>query len=313
MEIIRDTIEFNIPDDTVVTIGKFDGIHKGHLVILDRMREFRARGYKICVLTFDKTPSLLGFGKDKQVLMNMCEKEKAFDALGIDYLVEFPFNENTAAIEAIDFIEEFIVGRMNAKAVVVGTDCSFGKGAKGSAQMLRDYGPIFKYEVVIMEKILDGDREISSTYLRELMIEGEVKKVDYLSFRPYFVHGQLKVNPANFSFALPIYSMAAADEKVLPKSGLYYTLILYDDSPYTAITFVSEEGRLLESYLYSGNVRGITSTKVSLCFLERVRDELGDMALEDLNNKIREEIFEGQKWHMENSSKYIEEFSTVMC
>ena len=312
MDIIKDTIEFNIPEDTVVTIGKFDGIHNGHLRILDRMREFRARGYKLCVLTFDRSPAALGFGKDKKVLMSMKEKERAFDALGIDYLVEFPFYEKTASIDAMTFIEEFIVDRLHAKAVVVGTDCSFGQGAKGNAQMLRDYGPIYDYEVCILEKLMDGDREISSSYLRELIQAGDVAKVTELSYRPAYVTGKFKVGPSRISTYLNGYFLTLPEEKVLPKPGVYYSMVFYEDSPYPAITAVFEEERMFETYIYH-DVKGISSQEITLGLLCWVRDNVSCDTIEELNLKVREDIFEGQKWHKENFGKYMEMLSTVEC
>jgi len=312
MEIIKDTIEFNIEDETVVTIGKFDGIHNGHVLILDRMKQYRARGLKICVMTFDRTPAMLGFGKDKKVLMTMAEKEKVFDALGIDYLVEFPFYEKTAAIDARTFIEDFVVERMNARAVVVGTDCSFGQGAKGNAQMLRDFGPIYDYEVEIMEKLMDGEREISSTYLRELLQEGNVSKMSEISCRPVNFRGILKQGPSEISPFLTTYYMTIPDEKVMPKPGVYYSIVLYDDSPYSALTDVPADGRVCESYLYN-DIKGITCQETTLCLVGRMRDSIDFESADILNTRVREDIFEGQKWHKENFAKIAQQFDRVEC
>ena len=100
MNIISGTTDFRIPEKTVVSIGKFDGVHKGHLTIIDRMRKYIRRGYKLCVLTFDIPPSSLGFGSYKGVLMTNVEKRYIFSSLGIDYYIEFPFYEKTASIPA---------------------------------------------------------------------------------------------------------------------------------------------------------------------------------------------------------------------
>ena len=133
MKIISGTTDFNIPEETVVSIGKFDGIHKGHMHIIKRMKDYIRRGYKLCILTFDIPPSSLGFGTDKGVLLTNSEKRELFGELEVDYYIEFPFYEKTASIAARDFIEEFIVDRMHAKAVVVGEDCTFGQGAAGKS------------------------------------------------------------------------------------------------------------------------------------------------------------------------------------
>lgn len=299
MFIISGTTEFNIPEKTVVTIGKFDGIHKGHIAIIDRMKRFISRGYKLCVMTFDMPPASLGFGGDKGTLMTNLEKRLVFGELGIDYYIEFPFYEKTASIPAKEFIEEFIVDRMNARAVIVGDDCTFGQGAKGNGQMLRDFGPIYDYEVEIIKRIKDGDRIISSTYLRELAAQGQVGKIMECAFRPYFITGKFRREPVNVGGGVSYYVMDIPEEKILPQSGVYYTKAMYEDSYYPAITHVDTTRRVVETYLYGG-VRGIARGQVSIAFFEWKREELRYYKTSDINKKVKMDIFDGQKWHKEH-------------
>lgn len=302
MFIISGTTEFNIPEKTVVTIGKFDGIHKGHMAIIERMKKYIPRGYKLCVLTFDMPPASLGFGGDKGTLMTNAEKRIVFSEIGVDYYIEFPFYEKTASIPARDFIEEFIVDRMNAKAVVVGDDCSFGQGALGNGQMLRDFGPIYDYEVEVIERIKKGGRIISSTYLRELVAKGDVNKVIECAYRPYFVMGKFRRDIVNVGGGVSYYVMDIPEEKILPLDGVYYTKALYEDEFYPAITNVDSKRRVVETYLYGG-IRGIARGRVSIAFFEWKREELKYYKLSDINKKIKTDIFDGQKWHKEHSCK----------
>ena len=300
MKIISGTTEFNIPEETVVSIGKFDGVHKGHLHILKRMKDYIRRGYKLCILTFDIPPSSLGFGSDKGVLLTNSEKRELFGELEVDYYIEFPFYEKTASITARDFIEEYIVDRMHAKAVVVGEDCTFGQGAAGNAQMLRDYGPIYDYEVEILSKIKDGRKEISSTYLKELLEAGKVNKIIDLAYRPYFVKGRFRRDPIGAGTNIWYYVMDIPEEKILPLGGVYYSLARYEDEFYPAMTNVRTDNRTFETYIYGG-VRGIQRGEVAIALLEWKREEIKYYKTSDLNRKIKEDIFEGQKWHKENS------------
>jgi riboflavin kinase/FMN adenylyltransferase len=300
MKIISGTTEFRIPEETVVSIGKFDGVHKGHMYILKRMREYIRRGYKLCILTFDIPPSNLGFGSDKGVFFTNTEKRMIFSELEIDYYIEFPFYEKTASIPAQQFIEEYIVDRMNAKAVVVGEDCTFGQGAAGNGQMLRDFGPIYDYEVEIITRIKDGKKDISSTYLKELLEKGKTKKIRDLTFHPYFVKGRFRRDPVGVGTSLWYYVMDIPEEKVMPLGGVYYARALYEDESYPAMTNVCTEDRTLETYIYGG-VRGIVRNEVAIELLEWKREEIKFYKASDLNRKIKEDIFEGQKWHKENS------------
>lgn len=300
MKIISGTTEFNIPEETVVSIGKFDGVHKGHMYIVKRMKEYITRGYKLCILTFDIPPASLGFGNDSGVLLTNTEKRMVFEELEVDYYIEFPFYEKTASISAQQFIEEFIVDRMNAKAVVVGEDCSFGQGAAGNAQMLRDFGPIYEYEVEIINKIKDGKREISSTYLKELLEAGRTKKISDLAFRPYFVFGRFRRDPIGAGTNIWYYVMDIPEEKDMPLGGVYYSRAIYEDESYPAMTNVNTENRTFETYIYGG-VRGIQRGDVAIALLEWKREEIKFYKISDLNRKIKEDIFEGQKWHKENA------------
>lgn len=302
MKIIAGTTEFAIPEDTVVSIGKFDGIHKGHKYIVEMMKKYITRGYKLCILTFDIPPSSLGFGTDRGVLLSNEEKRYLFSELGIDYYVEFPFYEKTAAIPARQFIEDYIVDRMNAKAVVVGTDCTFGQGAAGTAQMLLDYGPIYDYEVEIISKIKDGKHEISSTYLKELAVAGKVKKIMDLSYYPYFVHGKFRRDPVKVGASMYYYVMDVPEEKILPLDGVYYSKAIYNDELFDAMTNVRHDNHTLETYIYGG-VRGIQRGDVSIALLDYKREELKYYKVSDLNRKIKEDIFDGQKWHKEHPLK----------
>ena len=301
MKIISGTTEFAIPENTVVSIGKFDGVHKGHMYIVKRMREYIRRGYKLCILTFDIPPSNLGFGSDKGVLYTNAEKRKVFSELDVDYYIEFPFYEKTASITAHQFIEEYIVDRMNAKAVVVGEDCTFGQGAAGNAQLLRDFGPIYDYEVEIIKKIKDGKKEISSTYLKDLLEAGKLRKIRDLSYRPYFIQGRFRRDPVAVGTNIWYYVLDIPEEKVMPLDGVYYSKAIYEDESYDAMTNVRLDNRTLETYIYGG-VRGIQRGEVAITLLEWKREEIKFYKVSDLNKKIKEDIFEGQKWHKENSA-----------
>ena len=298
MDIISGTTEFNIPEATVVSIGKFDGVHKGHMAILKRMKDYISRGYKTCIMTFDIPPSNLGFGSDKGILYTNSEKRDVFAELDVDYYIEFPFYEKTASITAKEFIEEFIVDRMHAKAVIVGEDCTFGQGASGNAQMLRDFGPIYDYDVEIINKIHDGKKEISSTYLKELIEAGKTKKYINLAYRPYFVCGKFHRDPVGAGTNIWYYVMDIPEGKTMPLGGVYYAKAIYEDEYYDAITNVRTDNRTLETYIYGG-VRGIQRAEVSIALLEWKREEVKFYKASDLNKAIKQDIFEGQKWHKE--------------
>lgn len=300
MEIISGTIDFRITEDTVLAIGKFDGYHNGHGLIVDTMMAYQLQGYKTVILTFDTPPAGLILHGDKRVLTTNAEKRILLEEAGVDYLIEFPFYEKTASISAEEFIEEYIVDRINAKAVVVGTDCTFGHRARGNAAMLKYFGKHFGFSVEIVEKLRDEEREISSTYLRDLVIEGDVRKICRLARFPYFVNGIFAHGfGEGQKFGMPFCVMNVGIEKLLPKDGVYLSRVIYEEEYYPSLTFVSNKKRALENYLYGGN-RKIGSVPVSVVFFEKMRDAMEFKSPEHMRKQITRDIFEGEKWQKEH-------------
>lgn len=125
MEYITETTDFQIEEPAVVTIGKFDGRHRGHQKLLKQMLEVKAeRGLKTAVFTFDMTPGSLVEGKKQTVITTNLERRNNLERIGIDYLVEYPFTKETARMAPEDFVRDILVSRMHARVIVVGTDCS---------------------------------------------------------------------------------------------------------------------------------------------------------------------------------------------
>ena len=109
----------------------------------------------------------------------------------MEYLVEYPFNQEVAHMDPEQFVAEILVGKMGAKAIVSGPDCHFGYQRKGDAELLRKLAPKYGYEVSIVEKAMDGEREISSTYIREELAKGNIRKANELLGYEYRISGQV--------------------------------------------------------------------------------------------------------------------------
>ncbi len=189
MERIKDTLDFHIADPTVVAIGKFDGVHKGHGEIIKHMLSYKARGYKCAILTFDIPPVVVTKHEESHVLTDNDVKAAVFDKLGIDIMVEFPFYEKTAAIGPGEFVEDVLIGKMHMKAIVAGDDCRFGYRGAGNADLLVCMGRECGFETEIIPKLTTEYGEvISSTYLRELVKEGRIDEAASLCMDPNTMH-----------------------------------------------------------------------------------------------------------------------------
>ena len=133
MQYIRGTREFRLAYKTAVTLGKFDGLHRGHQKLLSEV--FRRAGDDMmsAVFTFETAPGSLMSGKPMATITTNAERRDKLEKAGVDYLVEYPFNKEVAKMDPEEFVSHVLVEQMHARAVVVGSDCRFGHKAAGDA------------------------------------------------------------------------------------------------------------------------------------------------------------------------------------
>lgn len=306
MQIINGTLDFQLKDKTAVAIGKFDGVHKGHELILNALMEYKEKGLKTCVLTFDFPPQAFLVDEPNKVIMTPLEKRLVMEKVGIDILIEFPFRENTASITAENFIEHVLVDQLKMNAVVVGSDCTFGHGAKGNADMLKEYGRKFGFETVVVEKLRDSKGEvISSTLLRDIIISGNMAEYLDKSRNPYFAYGNFKKSGGiGQKFGFPFCILETDEEKLLPTKGIYYTKVFHEDVFYPAISFVSDKAHRIETYMFDGS-RDIGRENVAVGFFEFVRkafeeDNTAYISQEKRIEQFKKELVNARLWHREH-------------
>ncbi|MCI8764088.1 MAG: bifunctional riboflavin kinase/FAD synthetase [Lachnospiraceae bacterium] len=239
MQVIAGTREFQIKEPTVVTIGKFDGRHKGHQKLLQRMLLLgKQKGYRTAIFTFDMAPAGVVSGKKQSLITTNAERRNNMEKTGIDYLVEYPFNQEVAQMPPEEFVERILVGQMKAQAIVAGTDCGFGYRRAGDAALLQRLAPDYGYEAVIIEKEQDEHRDISSTYIREQLDEGHIGKANELLGEPYAIHGEV-VHGNHIGAPLlgfPTANLLPPPEKYLPRFGVYASRVLIDGKYYGGVS-----------------------------------------------------------------------------
>jgi riboflavin kinase/FMN adenylyltransferase len=239
MQVIAGTREFQIKEPTVVTIGKFDGRHKGHQKLLQRMLLLgKQKGFRTAIFTFDMAPAGVVSGKKQSLITTNAERRNNMEKTGIDYLVEYPFNQEVAQMPPEEFVERILVGQMKAQAIVAGTDCGFGYRRAGDAALLQRLAPDYGYEAVIIEKEQDEHRDISSTYIREQLDEGHIGKANELLGEPYAIHGEV-VHGNHIGAPLlgfPTANLLPPPEKYLPRFGVYASRVLIDGKYYGGVS-----------------------------------------------------------------------------
>lgn len=226
MRYIRNTIDFSLDSPTVVTLGKFNGLHRGHQKLIKRVLSHQEAGLKAVVFTFDVSPVSCLSGQKQQLLLTNSERADVLEAMGVDLLIECPFVREIMEMEAEDFIREYLVKRLHASCVVIGTDFHFGHCRRGTPELLKSVGQEYGFTVEILEKETDGTRDISSTYIREELAKGNIAKVNELLGYDYFVrseivHGRGMGGPV---MGVPTINQVPENEKLLPPRGVYTTV-----------------------------------------------------------------------------------------
>lgn len=188
MRYIADTVDFELKEPTVVTLGKFDGRHRGHQKLLHTMEEVKeSLGYATAIFTFSTAPLTLVTGEIATVITTSEERRHNMEKMGIDYLVEYPFTDDVRKMDPAVFVKDILVKRMKAKAVVVGPGCSFGYRGAGNVGLLRTLSRELDFRLYVIEKEKDHRRDISSTYIREELSRGNVAKANELLGEPYAI------------------------------------------------------------------------------------------------------------------------------
>lgn len=158
---------------SAITLGKFDGLHLGHELLVSRVVEHQKQDDVVgIVFAFDMRPMFEKLNRPYQFLLTNEEKASRLEGR-VDYFIDCPFDETIASMEAEDFIEKVLVEKFHAKYIVVGTDFRFGHEKRGDYRMLEEYSKKYDFQVEVMEKKRYEGREISSTYIKELLVDGK--------------------------------------------------------------------------------------------------------------------------------------------
>lgn len=303
MEYIKKSMTFEIEGPTVLSLGKFDGLHRGHELLMEYMREKKQehQNLKAAVFTFDIPPSEQTQNLQMQVLTTNQEKARLFEENGIDYLIECPFTREIMCMEPEEFIDR-IVKNLHVKDIVVGTDFRFGHNRRGDYQMLRQYAPRYGYQLKVVPKMQEDGRDISSTYIREEITAGNIEKAYRLLGYPFFVEGTVlhgrKLGKA--VLGIPTINLIPPPDKLLPPMGVYVTSTECAGKYYPGITNVGCKPTIegenpigVETHLFDVS-EDMYGRMVRVSFLKRVRPEQKFDSLDALKAQMEQDIQYGK-------------------
>lgn len=313
MKIIENTTEFYIEGETAAAIGKFDGFHRGHQKLLGQLKQQQEKGLKSVVFTFVPSPAAFFSKEPVRELSTLEEKRRIFEHAGVDYLIEYPFYQEIADMEPETYIKEVLVNQIHAKCVVAGEDVSYGKHGAGDYRLLQEMASEYGYQVILIDKVMYGGKEVSSTYVREEVSRGNMELVAELLGTPYHVCGEI-IHGKKFgrTIGMPTVNLMPSQDKLLPPKGVYYSYVYlhssagdrsYDGKRLAAITNIGTKPTVdqrsvmgVETYLYDfdGDVYG---EDMEVCLLKYKRPEMRFDGVDALKAQMAADIAEGRAYH----------------
>lgn len=308
MKIICDTTEFQIEQKSAVAIGKFDGVHRGHMELLSHIIQMKKKKMAAVVFTFHPSAAVF-FGQSKEAeLTTRYEKRQLFESMGVDVLVEFPLNKETAATAPEEFVEKILARQMHAGYIAAGADVSFGYKGLGNKELLIRMAGQLDYQVEIINKVYEEAREISSTYVREEVEKGDMEKTARLLGRFYSFEGQVeRGNRLGRKLGMPTLNLYPEREKLLPPKGVYYSRVLFEGGTYPGITNIGLKPTVnstshisVETYLYDFD-KDMYGRKIVTELLQFKRPEQKFESVEMLKAQMEKDIAQGRMFHLKKT------------
>ena len=295
MKIIKHTTEFQTAEETAVSLGKFDGLHQGHRLLVDRILDKKQEGLASLIFTFD-------FG-ERPALTLPEERRELLRRRQLDYLVECPFVPALAHMEPEDFVTKILKERLHAKYLAVGTDFRFGYQRRGDYRLLQQMSSSCGFQVEVVEKACWKGREISSTYIRDELKQGHMEQVNQLLGYAYSVTGEvLHGRQIGRTLGMPTTNVLPKEQKLLPPNGVYATRTLIAGEVFEGITNIGykptvggETRKGVETYLFDLD-RNLYGEIIQVQFYGYERPERRFSGLEALKAQIESDVAWGREF-----------------
>lgn len=263
MHYIKGIEAYKNENRSAVTLGKFDGFHRGHMMLVNKVQQLASENnIDSIVCSFDMRPLFKRTNSNAKLLMTSDERKRKLSDK-VDYFIDCPFTKELSMMEAEAFIEKVLVETFHAAYVVVGEDFCFGHGKRGNRYMLAEYAEKYGYELIVYEQERYNGRIISSTYTKEALMEGDMRLVRELLGYPYTFTGTVTHgNKIGREIGVPTMNIVPNEWKMMPPNGVYFNRVRIDGVWYNAIgnvgvkpTVMDSDQVVVESFLldYMGN------------------------------------------------------------
>ncbi|MCR5294975.1 MAG: bifunctional riboflavin kinase/FAD synthetase [Lachnospiraceae bacterium] len=301
MEIIKDTTVFRFDTPSYVTLGKFDGFHRGHQSLIREVLRLSARSRKdgaaarSVVFSFLVSPVTLLTKEERRELLCAC---------GIDCLIECPFVPAIITMEPETFVRQILVEGLKVKGIVVGADYRFGYGRRGSTELLIKMGKELGFTVTVLGKVQDSGEDISSTRIRAALNEGDMETVNRLLGYTFFINGSIiHGRRVGRTIGFPTTNLIPGMGKYLPPNGVYAVKSVIDGEEYAGITNIGTKPTVdghfigVETYLFNCD-KDLYGEQQKVKLLHFIRKEKKFSSVEALKAQILKDQETGRRYFL---------------
>lgn len=288
----------------IVTVGVFDGLHRGHQTILRRVvREAKAKRATSVVVTFDFHPSRLLQGrKEILALTTLQDKLALLKKEGIDLCFVVSFNRAFARIPAEKFVKDILLDKIGMLSLYVGEDFVFGRGKRGDVSLLKRFSRKYHFGLRIVRHLKINNRIVSSTRIRSLVSAGLIDEANHLLGRPIFFSGDVvKGDGRGKSLGFPTANIRLSKEILVPH-GIYATEVLLEGKRIKGLTYIGAKAtffrqqnhRSIEVYLLDFK-KNIYGKRIEVRLLKKIRPDRRFVSPETLVRQIKRDLVQARK------------------
>lgn len=297
MTIIKSLDKITNIGDSFVTIGNFDGIHKGHVKLIEKtVEEAKNKGYKSVVFTFENHPMRYFRTNSVKNIITNDEKIKILKSLGVDIILMIPFDEYMTKISTVEFVKNILIDKLSCKKIIVGHDFTFARNKEGNCVILKELGKLYNMEVEIIEPIKIDNIRVSSSHIRKLIELGNVYDIKKFLGRNYFLQGEvIHARKIGRTIGFPTANLEVDENLIVPKNGIYAVKVYLKNREFYGATNIgynpTVNGKTLsiETHIldFEEDIYGDT---IKIEFLNRIRDEKKFNSLDELKAQLKQDV-----------------------
>ncbi|MDQ3190393.1 MAG: bifunctional riboflavin kinase/FAD synthetase [Bacteroidota bacterium] len=293
--------EFSEAKNPVVTTGTFDGVHIGHQTIIKRLKELaKKEDGETVLITFFPHPRMVLYPLDDSIKLINTQEEKVelLKKYGIDHLIIIPFTKEFSRLSSIEFVRNILVNKIGTKKLVIGYNHHFGRNREGSFEHLKEFGPVYGFEVEEIPAQDIDDVNVSSTKIRTALLEGDIKNANSYLGHPYELRGEIVPgNKIGRQIGFPTANIRIPEQyKLIPSNGVYVVDVILNSNRHRGMLNIGTNPTLnnnnkeqtIEVHIFDFT-DDIYGQKIIIEFKDRIRDEVKFDNLDQLKFQLEDD------------------------